>query len=418
MSVPQRKNRVSLSATLLLAGASGVAIISRLSLWQHLYGTPLWLDMLQAGSQAGVVGGVADWFAVTALFRHPLGLPIPHTAILPQRKAQLGSALGRFMVEHFLTKVEVIRLLEQVDLPVLLARFLQKSEIENQILRYLRNLTPAILERIGDGRGSSFLVTLFPTLLKREDVTALVLRGFKALVDEEIHQEVFSFFLAQLKEFVTTREEDLRGFVEKRVKEQGGRLIGWAMGTSIATQVLTALRAELGRVDPMDSDLRHGFTRWVRTKIQELEDDPQSAHDVMESITAFFAHESVKEWSGSLWQRLRMMVEDDSARDDGLSMQALRTIYQQFIESLTHGTVLSNRMNQAVQQAVIKALPATQHYAAGMIERVMGEWSAESLSARLEAGIGRDLAYIRVNGTVVGFVVGALLEALLVWLVP
>ncbi|MCT6836778.1 MAG: hypothetical protein M3036_03895, partial [Bifidobacteriales bacterium] len=77
-----------------------------------------------------------------------------------------------------------------------------------------------------------------------------------------------------------------------------------------------------------------------------------------------------------------MMVEDDSARDDGLSMQALRTIYQQFIESLTHGTVLSNRMNQAVQQAVIKALPATQHYAAGMIERVMGEWSAESLSAR------------------------------------
>ncbi|MCX5614312.1 DUF445 domain-containing protein [Bombella saccharophila] len=418
MSVPQRKNRVSLSATLLLAGASGVAIISRLSLWQHLYGTPLWLDMLQAGSQAGVVGGVADWFAVTALFRHPLGLPIPHTAILPQRKAQLGSALGRFMVEHFLTKVEVIRLLEQVDLPVLLARFLQKPEIENQILRYLRNLTPAILERIGDGRGSSFLVTLFPTLLKREDVTALVLRGFKALVDEEIHQEVFSFFLAQLKEFVTTREEDLRSFVEKRVKEQGGRLIGWAVGTSIATQVLAALRAELGRVDPMDSDLRHGFTRWVRTKIQELEDDPQGAHDLMESITAFFSHESVKEWSGSLWQRLRIMVEDDSARDDGLSMQALRTMYRQFVEALLQRTALSTRMNHAVQQMVVKALPAMQDYTSNMIERVITEWDAKSLSARLEAGIGRDLAYIRVNGTVVGFVVGALLEALLVWLVP
>lgn len=418
MSVPARKNRVSLWATLLLVGASILAVLSRLSLWQKLFGPSLWLEMLRAGSQAGVVGGMADWFAVTALFRHPLGLPIPHTAILPQRKAQLGEALGRFMVEHFLTEEEMLRLLERADLPAALARLLQKEETEEHLLRHLRGLAPAVLERMGDGRGSSFLVSLFPTLMKRDDITALVIRGLRAMVDGDVHQEVFSFFLAQFKELVSTKEADLHHFVERRVREQGGRLIGWAIGASVATQVLTALKVELGRVDPMDSDIRHGFTRWVRRKLQELDEDPQSAHELMDSIAAFFSHDSVKEWSGGLWRRLCQMVEDDSQRDDGLNMQALKTAYQQLVDMLAQKTELSVQLDQAVRQAILQALPQMQQNVAGMIARVVGRWDAESLSSRLEAGIGKDLAYIRVNGTVVGFVVGAILEALLLVLVP
>lgn len=418
MSVPVRKNRVSLWATLLLVGASALAVISRLSLWQKLFGPSIWLEMLRAGSQAGVVGGVADWFAVTALFRHPLGLPIPHTAILPQRKAQLGEALGRFMVEHFLTEEEMLRLLDRADLSAALARLLQKEETEEHLLRHLRGLAPAVLERMGDGRGGSFLVTLFPTLMKRDDIAALVIRGLRAMVDGDVHQEVFSFFLAQFKELVNTKEADLHSFVEKRVREQGGRLIGWAIGASVATQVLTALKAELNRVDPMDSDIRHGFTRWVRKKIHHLDEDPQSAHDLMDSITVFFSHDSVKEWSGGLWRRLCQMVEEDSRRDDGLSMQALKTAYQQLVDMLSQRGELSTQLDQAVRQAVMKALPQMQQNVAGMIARVVGQWDAESLSSRLESGIGKDLAYIRVNGTVVGFVVGAVLEALLICLVP
>ncbi len=418
MFLPVRKNGASLWAGLLLVGASVLAVISRLSVWQKLFGPSLWLEMLRAGSQAGVVGGLADWFAVTALFRHPLGLPIPHTAILPQRKAQLGDALGRFMAEHFLTEEEMLRLLEGADLPAALARLLQKKETEEVLLRHLRGLAPAVLERIGDGRGGSFLVTLFPTLMKRDDVTALVIRALRAMVDEDIHQEVFSFFLAQFKELVSTKEDDLHRFVERRVREQGGRLVGWAIGASVATQVLTALKAELGRVDPMDSDIRHGFTRWVKRKIQDLDDDPESARQLMGSITSFFAHESVKEWGGGLWRRLCLMVEEDSRRDDGLSTQALRTAYQQLTGTLLQRTDLASQLDRAVRQAIVKSLPQMRKNVAGMIARVIGRWDARSLSARLEAGIGKDLAYIRVNGTVVGFVIGAVLEGLLVCLVP
>lgn len=418
MSVPVRKNRVSLWAGLLLVGTSVLAVVSRLSIWQKLFGPSLWLEMLRAGSQAGVVGGMADWFAVTALFRHPLGLPIPHTAILPQRKAQLGEALGRFMVEHFLTEDEMLRLLDQANVPVVLANLLKKEETELCVLEHLRGLAPAILERIGDGRGGSFLVTLFPTLMKRDDVTALVIRGLRAMVDGDLHQEVFSFFLAQFKELVSQKEDDLHRFVEKRVREQGGRLIGWAIGASVATQVLTALKAELSRVDPMDSDIRYGFTRWVRRKLQELDEDSQNAHQLMDGIASFFAHDSVKEWSGGLWRRLCLMVEEDSQKDDGLSMQALSTAYQQLVDMLSQRGELAIQLDQALRQAIMQALPQMQQNVAGMIARVVGRWDAESLSTRLEAGIGKDLAYIRVNGTVVGFVIGAILEGLLAYFVP
>lgn len=238
------------------------------------------------------------------------------------------------------------------------------------------------------------------------------------MVDEDIHQEVFSFFLAQFKQLVITREVELHQFVQERVREQGGRLIGWAIGASVATQVLTALKAELGRVDPMDSDLRHGFTKWVRKKIYQLDKDPQSAQELMERIAVFFSHDSVRVWSSGLWQRLCLMVKEDSYREDGLSQQALSTMYQQVVKGLGSRTEFAYQMDQTIRQAIKQSLPSIQQAAENMIARVIKGWDAESLSAKLEAGIGRDLAYIRVNGTVVGFVVGAVLEVLLGWFVP
>ncbi len=418
MSDIRPKNRASLWATALLGAVSGLAVASRLPIWQRMFGTPLWLEMVRAGSQAGVVGGLADWFAVTALFRQPLGLPIPHTAILPRRKEQLGQALGRFMAEHFLSEEEVTRFLERIEFPVVIARLLQKPATEKRILDQLGALVPELVEGLGDGRGGSFIAQLFPVLVRREDVALLVVRGLKAMVDEDIHQEVFSFFLAQFKQLVITREVELHQFVQERVREQGGRLIGWAIGASVATQVLTALKAELGRVDPMDSDLRHGFTKWVRKKIYQLDKDPQSAQELMERIAVFFSHDSVRVWSSGLWQRLCLMVKEDSYREDGLSQQALSTMYQQVVKGLGSRTEFAYQMDQTIRQAIKQSLPSIQQAAENMIARVIKGWDAESLSAKLEAGIGRDLAYIRVNGTVVGFVVGAVLEVLLGWFVP
>ncbi|WP_231118935.1 DUF445 domain-containing protein [Oecophyllibacter saccharovorans] len=400
-------------ATLLLAAMGGLAVGASLPLWQRLYGNPLWLDMLRSGTQAGVVGGLADWFAVTALFRHPLGLPIPHTAILPRRKAELGEALGNFIVRHFFTDEDVGRLLQGRDFSRMIAQALARPETFASVSTALRSVIPGLCERLEDGRSAAAFKEIFPQLLAGVDLNPLLMRGMRAMVDEDVHQEVFSFFLAQFKELVLTREGDVRDFVAARVREQGGRFVGWALGGTVANQVLGALKMELDRVDPMDSELRHGFTGWVRDKINLLADEPDRSRELMQDLGRFLSHDSLREWGGGLWQRLRTMALEDSARTDGWCAQACDILLQQFISALEQQGPLARKINQTLVQGILRLMPGIRKEIAVLIPRVVQGWDGEGLSRRLEAGLGRDLAYIRVNGTVVGFLIGAALEGLL-----
>ncbi|MXV35445.1 MULTISPECIES: DUF445 domain-containing protein [unclassified Saccharibacter] len=408
-----RLSRPGTVATVLLVGMGGLAVGSSLPIWERLYAHSVVLDMIQAGARAGVVGGLADWFAVTALFRHPMGLPIPHTAILPRRKKQLGQAMGRFVAEHFFTEHDLTALLERFDCSKALVKTLQNPTTRDAVVDNMRRITPGLLERLEDGRGSALAGRLLPVLLHGRDVAPLVARVLRAMVNVDVHQEVFSFFLSQFKELVVQHEPEFHRFVEERVREQGGRFVGWAIGGRVASQALNALKMELERVDPMDSDIRHGFTTWVNEKIDQLEKDPAQLTRVMEHISDFLGHDAVKEWWGSLWRRLRIVTEDDSQRSDGWSAQVSQALLDHVIDILSEDKEFSAKINHIVSRSAVHMIAGIRQEVAALIARVMEKWDGPSLAARLERGVGKDLAYIRINGTVVGFLVGGLLEALL-----
>ncbi|UMM63397.1 DUF445 domain-containing protein [Aristophania vespae] len=408
-----RKCTPSFLATSLLVGMGSVAVAASLPIWRRLYGQNLALDVIQAGSRAGLVGGIADWFAVTALFRHPLGLPIPHTAILPRKKEQIGEALGRFIAEHFFSEKDVAAALQRFDFAKLLSQSLNDAENFSSISQQLRVIIPSLLTRLSDGRGATFLARVLDVFIKRDDIAPLIIRILKVMVDGDIHQEVFSFILVQFREMVMTRETELRDFVEARVREQGGRLVGWAIGSSVANQVLHALKVELERVDPMDSDLRHSFTSWIRGKISELEKDPDQAQKLIVKLRTFFTHESLRVWAGSLWVRLRDMVEEDSSRPDGWSAQSFDALLCQMIEALETQAGLATKLNQTIDAVILGLLPSIRREISTLIPRVVNNWDGPTLSARIENGVGQDLAFIRINGTIVGFFIGAILEIIL-----
>ncbi|GBQ04615.1 DUF445 domain-containing protein [Saccharibacter floricola] len=400
-------------ATVLLVGMGGLAVGSSLPIWERLYAHSVVLDMIQAGARAGVVGGLADWFAVTALFRHPMGLPIPHTAILPRRKKQLGQAMGRFVAEHFFTEHDLTALLERFDCSKALVKTLQNPTTRDAVVDNMRRIAPGLLERLEDGRGSALAGRLLPVLLHGRDVAPLVARVLRAMVNVDVHQEVFSFFLSQFKELVVQHEPEFHRFVEERVREQGGRFVGWAIGGRVASQALNALKVELERVDPMDSDVRHGFTTWVNEKIDQLEKDPAQLTRIMEHISDFLGHDAVKEWWGSLWRRLRIVTEDDSQRSDGWSAQVSQALLDHVVDMLSEDKEFSAKINHIVSRSAVHMIAGIRQEVAALIARVMEKWDGPSLAARLERGVGKDLAYIRINGTVVGFLVGGLLEAVL-----
>jgi uncharacterized membrane-anchored protein YjiN (DUF445 family) len=376
----------------------------------------LWRELLESASKAGVVGGLADWFAVTALFRHPLGIPIPHTAIIPAQKARLGRALGRFIGAHVITQAEVTRVLVRADLPGLLHRFLSDPATVRPAAEALAASLPKILASLEDGRARRMVDRLLPRVIGGPAAGRVVAKALYGLVEGGRHQEVFTFILGQLRGMLTSKEDDLRGGIRERVREQGGQLLGWAIGASVAKRVIAAVNAELDTIGPDGSTMRIAFDEWVRREIALIESDPARAAEIGQAIKRVVSHESVQLWLGDVWARLRLAVERDAARPNGHTIALLEATLHKFGEAVEEDPAIRAGVERGTAAIVAGLLPLAQERAADFVADVVSHWDAKTVTERLELRVGRDLQYIRVNGTLVGFLAGGFLFLLLRWM--
>jgi uncharacterized membrane-anchored protein YjiN (DUF445 family) len=406
---PDASLRASLNRHRLFA-SSLLALMALLTVLGYVLPPSTWSGLLRDAARAGFIGGVADWFAVTALFRHPLGLPIPHTAILPAQKARLGNALGRFVANHVFTEADIRKLLVNLDSPAILRRFLTDAQATQPAAAALSAMLPRLLSTIEDGRARRLAARLLPRLIGGRAAGVIVARALGGLVEGGRHQEVFSFILSQLKETLTAREEVLREAIKERVREQGGRLVGWAIGASVAKRVLTAVNGELERISPDSSEMRDAFDEWVRREIGRLETDPARAAELGRAMQGVLAHDTVKAWAWDVWARLRRALEVDALRPNGRTVGVIEAALASLGEVLATDAGAQARVSAAVERLVLSLLPQAQAEGATFIGRVIGEWDAATITDKLELRVGKDLQYIRVNGTIVGFVLGLVIS--------
>ena len=370
-------------------------------------------DLLQAAAKAGFVGGIADWFAVTALFRHPLGIPIPHTAIIPNQKERLGLALGRFVANHVITADEVSSVLGRLDVPGILARYLTDPVSARPAAGALAALLPRILATVEDGRARKVASRIIPRVLGGAGAGIVVARALRTLVEGGRHQEVFGFILEQLKTLLAAQEETLRTAIEERVREQGGRLIGWALGASIARRVLSVVNAELDKMSPDGSELRAAFDEWIRREINRMEEDPARAKEIGAAIRKVVAHETVQAWLWDVWSRLRLALEADAARPNGRTVAYIEGALGNLGTMLKSDPGTRARVEAASAGIINELLPSARERLSAFIAQVVGGWDAKTITDRLELRVGKDLQYVRMNGTLVGFLVGGVLYAML-----
>jgi uncharacterized membrane-anchored protein YjiN (DUF445 family) len=369
--------------------------------------------LLGAAAKAGFVGGVADWFAVTALFRHPLGIPIPHTAIIPHQKERLGLALGRFVATHVFTEKDIAAMLGKLDLPGILARFLADPAASRPLALTLAGTLPKVLATVEDGRARRVVARMVPRILGGAGASKVIARALHGLVDGGRHQEVFGFILAQLRTLIANREDALRHAIEERVREQGGRLVGWALGASIARRVLTTLTTELDKMGPDGSELRDAFDVWVRREIQRMEEDPARAAELGMAVRGVVAHETVQAWIWDIWARLRVALEADAAKPNGRTIAYLEDALGSLGAMMAADPAARARVNAAAEGIVRTLLPTAQQGLSAFIAQVVASWDSATIVERLELRVGKDLQYVRVNGTMVGFLVGGALYAAL-----
>ncbi len=370
-----------------------------------------WAEWLQASAKAGFVGGIADWFAVTALFRHPLGLPIPHTAIIPMQKARLGRALGRFVAGHVFTEGEMGRLLERLDLASIVRNFLSDPTATRPAAEGLAGMMPRLLASIEDGRARRVAARIIPRILGGEAAGRVVGRALRGLMEGGRHQEVFSFILTEMNKLVGEREEAMRRAIEERVREQGGRLVGWAVGATLARRAVSMIHEELSKMEAQGSDLREAFDEWVRREINRIETEPQRAAEIGQALRRVLTHETIQVWIGDVWSRLRMAIEADARKPNGHTIALFEGALANFGNLLAEDPAARARLNTAVRGVVAPMMPVAQGQIEGFIADVVTGWDARTITDRLELRIGADLQYVRINGTLVGFLAGGLVWA-------
>jgi uncharacterized membrane-anchored protein YjiN (DUF445 family) len=394
--------------------ATGLLVfMAALTLYSYKIPQDWWSGLLQSAAKAGFVGGIADWFAITALFRHPLGIPIPHTAIIPNQRERLGRALGRFVANHVFTSEEVSNVLAGLDLPGIVHRFLADPAAAHPAAVGLAGLLPKLMTSVEDGRARRLMTRMTPRILGGAAAGQVVARALHNLVDGGRHQEMFGFILGQMKTTLAGRESALRRAVQERVREQGGVLAGWVLGASIARRVLSLVNAELDKMSPDGSQLRLAFDEWVRREINHMETDPARAAEVGAAIRKVLAHETVQVWLWDVWARLRRALEDDLARPNSRAVAHVETAFGNLGTILEDDPTARARLQVAVEKIIASLLPAAQLRIAEFIAGVVAHWDADTITDRLELRIGKDLQYIRMNGTIVGFLIGGVLYVLL-----
>jgi len=394
-------------ATLLLVAMAGLLVLA------YLLPRSWNADLLAAAAKAGVVGGLADWFAVTALFRHPLGLPIPHTAIIPNQKARLGEGLGRFVANHVFTEGELRRVVRRLDLARVLGGFLADRDSARPAAQAMVAGLPRLMGTLEDGRAGRLAARLLPRVAGGPGAAQVVARALRALVAGGRHQAVFDLALAQVKRALAAKEDELREALRVRVRESGGAVLGWAAGGFVANRVLAAINAELAKVEPGDSDLRTAFEAWIEAEILRIETDPERAAQIGRALRAAFTHPAVRGWLGDAWARLREAVEVDAQNPDGRGVALIEAALANMGAFLLEDEGARDRLNGAVERALAAFLPAAQTRLAEFIGDVVKGWDAAEVTDKIELRVGRDLQFVRVNGTLVGFLAGGVLFVLL-----
>jgi len=385
--------------------ATGLLVLATVAflVFRSLEDTHGWAGYVRAFAEAAMVGALADWFAVTALFRHPLGLPIPHTAIIPNRKDQIGRSLGEFVQTNFLTREVLNERLAGAHVGKRLGDWLADDENAVKAGEATSDALRGSLEILDDRDVSSALETLVERRVRATPIAPLMGKAIDLAVEGGHHQRLLDAVLTGLRSFL----DDNRSTFRARLDQESPWWIPDAIDDRLFTKIYNAVHSFLADVgsDP-DHEVRKSIEVRVVAFAQRLRDDPQLLAKGEELKTELLAHPDVRAWLGSLWAEMKRNTI--SALDDPRS--ELRQRIDRSLANLGRRLASDDQLQAKVDDWVARAAGhVVDHYRGEVAELISGtvaKWDAKATSERIELQVGRDLQFIRINGTIVGGLAG------------
>lgn len=367
------------------------------------------VDWLKAFSEAAMVGGIADWFAVVALFRHPLGIPIPHTALIPGNKDKIGENLGNFVSDEFLTREKLEVKIEQFNVAVKASDWLMDEKNANLVASLIaENVIPGVLKTIDDEQVQHFVQAQFREKLSKLNFAEWIALGLESLAKSEKQEELVTNVLKTL----IVELHNNKHLIEEKVKSSTPFFSFGLADKKITEGIFNGLYNFLVEASHKDSAIRKRINNYVMQFVEDLKESPAMQQKVNELVLGFANKKEVQDYISGIWQEIKTAIVNDLAQKEASTIKkSIANMIQGFGKEIQADQLMVDKINGFVKNDMLSVLINNKKMIGDLIASTVKSWNTNEVSEKLELEIGKDLQYIRINGTLVGGLVGLLIYA-------
>ncbi|WP_307453426.1 MULTISPECIES: DUF445 domain-containing protein [Chryseobacterium] len=365
-----------------------------------------WIGYVRAFSEAAMVGALADWFAVTALFRHPLGLPIPHTNLIENSKQQLGDNLGGFVVNNFLSPGNIRPYIQKLRISGFVGEWLGKEKNQAVLIKNISDIVLDILNKLEDDTVSRFISNKVSEMTDDIKLNKIVGNGIGYIIEKNDHQRLITNLSSQIKNYILENDE----MIKDRVKKGSYTFIPAFVDNKIADKITSGLSDFFGEIeeDPQH-EIRNLITRKIQDFSADLKEDPKWDEEFKNIKKDLLKPEKLNEYSRDIWASIKKTVTEELQHDDSALKNYISKNLDEFAVNLKTNTALQDKIDDWVRVTAYKYILKNTHQFGNLISSTVGNWQGKELSEKLELEVGKDLQFIRVNGTIVGGLVGLII---------
>jgi uncharacterized membrane-anchored protein YjiN (DUF445 family) len=394
-------DRMKRRATGLLVGASVLFVITLVLERQFP-----WLGFVRATAEAAMVGGLADWFAITALFRHPMGIPIPHTAIIPSRKDRIGRSLGGFVQNNFLSREVIAARLDGLRIAERMAKWVSDPANSGRIAHHVATGLAGTAQVLRDEDVQAMIDRALIARVRKTQVAPVLGNVLSLLTADNRHQELLDEALRLVADGVARNEELIR----QRIREESPWWLPEVVDDRIHDKVVVAIENTLKQVaeDPAHP-LRERFDRALSGFIEKLRTSPELSARAEEIKEDMLTNPAVRQFSATIWGDAKHALARYAERKESDPPGAVEQGLMKLGHAVLNDAELMAKIDHWILEGVLYAVEQFRDEAAHLISYTVGQWDAEETSKKIELQIGKDLQYVRINGTLVGGLVGLLL---------
>lgn len=367
-----------------------------------------WIGYVESFSEAAMVGALADWFAVTALFRYPLGLKIPHTNLIEKSKNDIGGNLGVFVTENFLNPPTIRPYLEHINVVKFAAEWLNKRTNQILLQEEISHLIQRIITDLNDEEVIDFLTYKGSEIIKEFDLQALVSTSINYVIEKEKHSEVLDLILPKAKNYI----KDNTILIEDKINEKHP-IISFLAGKKISKGVVDGVISFIEEIEKDDSHpIRKNIQEALLDFAEKIKTEIYWQEKLNEMRDELITQDRLYEYTSDFWLNVKHNISTNFQQKDSFFQNYIKRNIQNLAKNLNENEELNLKINSWIRYFLYRMILRNVRMVEGLISKTVGDWEGKELSDKLELEVGKDLQYIRINGTIVGGLVGLLIYTL------